>query len=134
MQNYITNKNSYRLVSGKGSRPARTELSVPESLALSALCPAGAGRFRQLTIQWGRSGHPLSHRGFLCRTKFFFLIFPLRRGKPRRMFALTRRHFACYIKDRFDFKGGTTMDGGSNGRIWGMARRIPGTSYGRTGR
>lgn len=30
---------------------------VPESLALSALCPAGAGRFRQLTIQWGRSGH-----------------------------------------------------------------------------
>ena len=26
------------------------------------------------------------------------------------------------------------MDSGSNGRIWGMARRIPGTSYGRTGR
>ena len=26
MQNYITNKNSYRLVSGKGSRPARTKL------------------------------------------------------------------------------------------------------------
>ncbi len=31
--------------------------AVPESLALSALCPAGTGRFRQLTIQWGRSGH-----------------------------------------------------------------------------
>lgn len=29
MQNYITEKNSYRLVSGKGSRPARTKLSVP---------------------------------------------------------------------------------------------------------
>ena len=28
MQNYITSKNSYRLVSGKGSRPARTHLSV----------------------------------------------------------------------------------------------------------
>ena len=28
MQNYITGKNSYRLVSGKGSRPARTKLSV----------------------------------------------------------------------------------------------------------
>ena len=28
LQNYITNKNSYRLVSGKGSRPARTELSA----------------------------------------------------------------------------------------------------------
>ena len=28
MQNYITNKNSYRLVSGKGSRPARTDLSA----------------------------------------------------------------------------------------------------------
>lgn len=28
MQNYITEKNSYRLVSGKGSRPARTKLSV----------------------------------------------------------------------------------------------------------
>ena len=28
MQNYITSKNSYRLVSGKGSRPARTQLSV----------------------------------------------------------------------------------------------------------
>lgn len=28
MQNYITSKNSYRLVSGKGSRPARTYLSV----------------------------------------------------------------------------------------------------------
>lgn len=28
LQNYITNKNSYRLVSGKGSRPARTKLSV----------------------------------------------------------------------------------------------------------
>ena len=27
LQNYITNKNSYRLVSGKGSRPARTKLS-----------------------------------------------------------------------------------------------------------
>ena len=26
------------------------------------------------------------------------------------------------------------MDSGSNGRIWGMARRIPGTSYGRAGR
>ena len=29
MQNYITSRNSYRLVSGKGSRPARTKLSVP---------------------------------------------------------------------------------------------------------
>ena len=28
LQNYITTKNSYRLVSGKGSRPARTELSA----------------------------------------------------------------------------------------------------------
>ena len=28
MQNYITGKNSYRLVSGKGSHPARTKLSV----------------------------------------------------------------------------------------------------------
>ena len=28
MQNYITGKNSYRLVGGKGSRPARTKLSV----------------------------------------------------------------------------------------------------------
>ena len=28
VQNYITGKNSYRLVSGKGSRPARTKLSV----------------------------------------------------------------------------------------------------------
>lgn len=28
MQNYITNKNSYRLVSGKGSRPAQTKLSA----------------------------------------------------------------------------------------------------------
>ena len=28
LQNYITGKNSYRLVSGKGSRPARTELSA----------------------------------------------------------------------------------------------------------
>lgn len=28
MQNYITNRTSYRLVSGKGSRPAQTELSV----------------------------------------------------------------------------------------------------------
>ena len=28
MQNYITSKNSYRLVSGKGNRPARTHLSV----------------------------------------------------------------------------------------------------------
>lgn len=28
MQNYITNKRSYRLVSGKGSRPARTKLSA----------------------------------------------------------------------------------------------------------
>ncbi|MGN1047096.1 MAG: ABC transporter permease [Eubacteriales bacterium] len=28
MQNYITSKNSYRLVSGKGSRPARTKLSA----------------------------------------------------------------------------------------------------------
>ena len=28
MQNYITNKNSYRLVSGKGSRPAQTKLST----------------------------------------------------------------------------------------------------------
>lgn len=28
MQNYITSKNSYRLVSGKGSHPARTHLSV----------------------------------------------------------------------------------------------------------
>ena len=27
LQNYITNKNSYRLVSGKGTRPARTKLS-----------------------------------------------------------------------------------------------------------
>lgn len=28
MQNYITNKTSYRLVSGKGSRPAKTKLSA----------------------------------------------------------------------------------------------------------
>lgn len=28
MQNYITNRNSYRLVSGKGSRPAQTKLSA----------------------------------------------------------------------------------------------------------
>ena len=28
MQNYITSKNSYRLVNGKGSRPAKTKLSV----------------------------------------------------------------------------------------------------------
>ncbi len=32
MQNYITNKNSYRLLSGKGSRPARTKLSAAGQL------------------------------------------------------------------------------------------------------
>lgn len=33
MQNYITNKTSYRLVSGKGSRPAKTKLSAWARLA-----------------------------------------------------------------------------------------------------
>lgn len=31
--------------------------ALPESRALETLCPAGAGRFRHLDIQWGRSGH-----------------------------------------------------------------------------
>ena len=30
---------------------------VQKSHALEALCPAGTGRFRSLSIQWGRSGH-----------------------------------------------------------------------------
>ena len=31
--------------------------ALPESRALETLCPAGAGRYRNLDIQWGRSGH-----------------------------------------------------------------------------
>ncbi len=41
LQNYITNKNSYRLVSGKGSRPARTKLS--QGGLVGAWCWIGAG-------------------------------------------------------------------------------------------
>ena len=55
-------------------------------------------------------------------------------GPQRAVFPLTRAFAVCYIKSVSDFKGGTTMDGGSNGRTRGMARRNPGTSYGRTGR
>lgn len=49
LQNYITNKNSYRLVSGKGSRPARTELSAARLagawVALVALTAIGVPYF-----------------------------------------------------------------------------------------
>ena len=31
--------------------------ALPEGRTLETLCPAGAGRFRHLDIQWGRSGH-----------------------------------------------------------------------------
>ena len=55
LQNYITNKNSYRLVSGKGSRPARTRLSAAGQtgawlwVALVALVAIGVPYFSILS-------------------------------------------------------------------------------------